>query len=494
LSVVALTREVADQLLAHVTGARWFGGKGRRTTLVGVTPLPWLTSLPEYLDGGAGPAVRMEVVELAHPDGPVDDEPAGDLDGDASDDDRDRVPATIPDGPLETAPRELYQMAVAYRPAPQADLQQAEIGRWTDAELGPVVAYDATQDPQASAVLLRSLLAEDRLRTPDAEVGFHLSGAQGLTADLVPAVFRGQQSNTSVMFGDVAMLKLFRRLELGRNLDIEVHDALSRTGMADVARLFGWAEASWTRTDPATGETGTVSADLAMVVEKLAHATDGWDLALDALRGGRGFTEEARALGAALAETHAALRSAFPTDQQPGTEVAQVMRDRLAAARAVAAQLDPYVEPLHGVFAALAGSDLDVQRVHGDFHLGQTLHTPTGWKIIDFEGEPVKTLAERAAPDSVWRDIAGMLRSFDYAAASVPGPDSEAWATACRQAFLAGYAGGELSRDDVARLRAYEADKAVYEVVYEVRNRPEWIAIPLGAVADLAGSSKLTKE
>jgi maltokinase len=482
VSVVALSREVADPLLAHVTGARWFGGKGRRTTLVGVTPLPWLTPPPDDLRTAAEPAVRLEVVELAHPDGPVNDEATGGPDRDSS------------DGPSQTGPRELYQVAIAYRAEPQADLEQAEIGRWTDAELGPVVAYDATQDPEASAALLRSLLAEVRLRRSDAEVGFHLSAAQGLTADLVPSVFRGQQSNTSVMFGDVAMLKLFRRLELGRNLDIEVHDALSRTGMADVARLFGWAEASWTRTDPATGETGTVSADLAMMVEKLAQATDGWDLALDALRAGRSFTDEARALGAALAETHAALRTAFPTGRQPGSDVAQVMGDRLTAARGIAAQLEPYVEPLQQVFGALAGSDLDVQRVHGDFHLGQTLHTPGGWKIIDFEGEPVKTLAERAAPDSVWRDIAGMLRSFGYAAASVPGPDSEAWAAGCRQAFLEGYAGGELSADDAATLRAYEADKAVYEVVYEVRNRPEWIAIPLGAVADLAGSSKSTKE
>jgi maltokinase len=137
------------------------------------------------------------------------------------------------------------------------------------------------------------------------------------------------------------------------------------------------------------------------------------------------------------------------------------------------------------VFGALAGRELDVQRVHGDFHLGQTLHTPTGWKIIDFEGEPAKTLAERAVPDSVWRDIAGMLRSFGYAAASVPGEGSAAWAQACREAFLTGYAGGPLAPDDADVLRAYEADKAVYEVVYEVRNRPEWVDIPLGALAAL---------
>jgi maltokinase len=285
----------------------------------------------------------------------------------------------------------------------------------------------------------------------------------------------------------VAMLKVFRRLELGRNLDIEVHDALSRTSMADVATLFGWVDASWTHTDRATGRSETLDADLAMVVEKLADATDGWGLALEVLGRGESFAEPARALGHALAETHEALRTAFPTGTQPGAEVAQTMTDRLTVAAGIAPALEPYASPLAAVFAGLAATELDTQRVHGDFHLGQTLHTPTGWKIIDFEGEPVKTLAERSLPDSVWRDIAGMLRSFDYAAASVPGPGSRAWAQECRQAFLTGYAGGELSSADAQTLRAYEADKAVYEVVYEVRNRPEWVAIPLGAVASLAG-------
>ena len=130
-----------------------------------------------------------------------------------------------------------------------------------------------------------------------------------------------------------------------------------------------------------------------------------------------------------------------------------------------------------------------VQRIHADFHLGQTLHTHRGWKIIDFEGEPAKTMAERRAPDAVWRDIAGMLRSFDYAAASVPGPRSQAWAAQCRTAFLRGYTGAELSAADASMLRAYEADKAIYEVVYEIRNRPDWVGIPLHAVATLAADS-----
>ncbi|WP_375425235.1 aminoglycoside phosphotransferase [uncultured Friedmanniella sp.] len=459
----SLAPETADHLLAHLSAARWFGGKGRRAVVIGLTPLPWLTSTAEYLDSAHGLAVRPEVLEVGYP---MD---SGSGNGG------------------DPGPRELYQLVVAYRHAPQPDLQHAEIGRWTDPELGAVVAYDAMQDPEASSVVLQSLLAERTLRQPEAQVGFHLSAAEGLSADLPASVFKGQQSNTSVMFGEVAMLKVFRRLELGRNLDIEVHDALSRTSMADVAKLYGWVDASWSHTDPATGHTETLDADLAMVVEKLADATDGWGLALDVLGRGTSFAEPARELGHALAETHAALRTAFPSGLQPGAEVAQVMTDRLGVAAAIAPALEPYVAGLQHLFADLGATELTTQRVHGDFHLGQTLHTPTGWKIIDFEGEPAKTLVERAAPDSVWRDIAGMLRSFDYAAASVPGPGSREWAQECRTAFLTGYAGGELTADDAETLRAYEADKAVYEVVYEVRNRPEWVAIPLGAVGTLVG-------
>ncbi|HET9778154.1 MAG TPA: hypothetical protein VFP81_02590, partial [Propionibacteriaceae bacterium] len=93
-------------------------------------------------------------------------------------------------------------------------------------------------------------------------------------------------------------------------------------------------------------------------------------------------------------------------------------------------------------------------------------------------------------PDATWRDIAGMLRSFDYAAATVPGPHSSAWAEECRSAFLRGYAGGALSATEVNMLRAYEADKAIYEVVYETRNRPDWVGIPLRAVAALAADDR----
>jgi len=438
----------ADQVLSYITTARWFGGKGRQAELRALTPLPWLTE-PGQTEV---PAVRFEVAEIGYP--------------------------------RETdAALEYYQLAVAYRTAPTPELHPAAVGRLSSGEV-PLFGYDALQDPQACRLIIAALLDARELSGPSGGVTFRLSEAAGLSANLEPKIFTGQQSNTSVMFGDVAMVKFFRRLELGRNLDIEVHDALNRSGVHDVAGLFGWIEGHWAT------NTGSppLRADLAMVVEKLADARDGWGLALESVPGS-GFIDHAHALGVALAETHQALRAAFPTEQLAGGGVAAVMSERLDRAASIAPALAPYVDGLNRCFGDLESVPLAAQRVHGDFHLGQTLHTPTGWKIIDFEGEPVKTLAERSAPDSVWRDVAGMLRSFDYAAASVPGPDSAQWAADARSAFLDGYAGGSLSASDAAVVRAYEADKAIYEVVYEVRNRPDWVSIPLLAVANLVSQT-----
>src|SRR5918993_3208981 len=231
----------ADQLMRYLTGARWFAGKGRQAELDSLTPLPWLTA------PGAWPAVRFEIAEVGY---------GGDF-GSAK-------------------PTELYSIPVAYRQAAVGLLNHAEIARLRDPDLGDVVGYDAMQDAEACRVILTELLDEAWHREPETQVRFHLSAAEGLRGDLEPHVYTGQQSNTSVMFGDVAMIKVFRRLELGRNLDIEVHDALSRSHSADVARLFGWVEGSW------SGDGGeTQHADLAMAVEKLTDAHDGWGMALD---------------------------------------------------------------------------------------------------------------------------------------------------------------------------------------------------------------------
>jgi maltokinase len=465
--------QVADQVMAYITGARWFAGKGRLVTLRSLTPLPWLNEVSDFFADRA-PAVRVEIAEVEYP---VEEDPD---DPEAVEDPAWAGGPGQPVTPDGNGPREFYQLAVSYRSAPHPDLHYGEIARITHPELGSVVAYDAARDPEACTVLLRALLQEKRLADRDTTIQFHLTDRKGLTPDLTPRVFTGQQSNTSVMLGDVAIVKMFRRLELGRNLDISVHDALNRAGVSDVAGLFGWAEGSWN----ANGV--TCDADLAMVVEMLSGAVDGWGLALDQLEAGASFAGEAEALGKALAETHSALQQAFPTAEVSGAQVATTMQDRLQAAAAVAPALLAHTDGLTRLFDELGAMTLTTQRVHGDFHLGQTLHTPDGWKIIDFEGEPAKTMAERLVPDSVWRDVAGMLRSFDYAAASVTGPASAGWAQECRHAFLGGYSGGELSPADAAAVRAYEADKAIYEVIYEVRNRPDWVSIPLAAVATLS--------
>jgi maltokinase len=508
--------DLSGQLLNAISTARWFGGKGRRAELTGHTRLGWLTELDEW------PAVRLEIVEISYPP----DEDPDDLRAEPVEAQHLRA------GPVEAQhmraepveaqhmraepfdklrtgsveaqksalrqaqgtsreqaqgtshhPYELYQLAVSYWPAPHPELAHAELARTEDPDLGRAVVYDATQDPAACRILLAALLAGRTVRDQESEVRFVPAAAAGLSTDAQPQPFRGQQSNTSVVFGDVALLKLFRRLELGRNLDIETHDALNRAGVHDVARLDGWIEAAWRH------RSTDVRADLAMLVEKLSGAEDGWELALAELAEGRSFADDAARLGRALAHIHAALRDAFPTASASGAHTAAVMSERFAQARIIAPALDAYADGVLAGFAALGSAQLDVQRVHGDFHLGQTLRTPGGWKIIDFEGEPAKTLAERLAPDSVWRDIAGMLRSFDYAGASAPGPAAAGWVADCRAAFLDAYAGGELDPADAAVLRAYELDKAVYEVVYEVRNRPDWIHIPLGAVTALSGAA-----
>ena len=219
-----LGHPVADQVMAYLTSARWFAGKGRLVTLRSLTPLPWLNETAEFFAESA-PAVRLEIAEVAYAvEQDPDDRPAADDPAWAG---GPRQAVT----PEANGPREFYQLALSYRPAPHPDLHFAEVARFEHPELGSVVAYDAARDPEACRVLLRALVGEARLGDRDTTTRFHRTERPGLTADLAPRVFTGQQSNTSVVLGDVAMLKLFRRLELGRNLDIEVHDALNRAGV-----------------------------------------------------------------------------------------------------------------------------------------------------------------------------------------------------------------------------------------------------------------------
>jgi maltokinase len=178
------------------------------------------------------------------------------------------------------------------------------------------------------------------------------------------------------------------------------------------------------------------------------------------------------------------------------------MRRRLVSVAADVPELQPHVPHIRAVFDALAGSGISapIQRIHGDLHLGQTMRTTAGWVLIDFEGEPATDLARRVENMSPLRDIAGMLRSFDYAAFHLLGrqePDPQLeyrateWTTRNREAFCDGYATvGPDPRENPLLLRALELDKAVYEVAYEARNRPSWLPIPLASIGRIAAAAE----
>ena len=423
----------------HISRARWFSGKGRGGELAEVTALDWLA---EPRPGR--PGVRSEIATVRYPDGSV----------------------------------EFYQLLVSYRPEPLSP--ESVIGPASDGHAFGI-AHDATRDTEAMRLVVAALLSNADTPSWQAVVNETVDG------DLTPKLFTGEQSNSNVMLGDAALLKVFRKLEPGHNLDIQVHDALGRAGVHAVARLLGWMSAS---VPTLGGGEGVV--DLMMLVEKLPDAEDGWELALEYARDNRDFSGHSALLGTALRSIHDALVDTFPTSQVSGSELAEAMVRRLDVAALAAPALADHRDGLVRLFRRLDGQRLRAQRIHGDFHLGQTLHlrgdsSPDAWRIIDFEGEPMKQMWERVLPDSPWRDVAGMMRSLSYATSAHADPlgaQAQAWLAANREAFLSAYA-GSLSEQDAAVLAAYEADKSVYEVVYETRNRPDWLPIPLRGITQL---------
>lgn len=362
------------------------------------------------------------------------------------------------------------------------------------------VVYDGLRDPRGTESLVSHLSGQD-------EVG-------GLRFRLVPGapapepargrLLEGEQSNSSLVFGDDLMVKVFRLVQPGLNPDVELHAALADRRCPAVASLRGWVELDDDGGDPdADDEAGPTT--LAMAQEFLAGAADGWAMATASVRDlfaeadlladevGTDFADESRRLGAAVAQVHDDLAAATGATTRDGAEIVTGMRARLDGAVAEVPELAGFADAARAVFDEVAGSGpVPVHRVHGDLHLGQTLRAPDRWIIIDFEGEPAAPLAERRVPDSPARDVAGILRSLDYAAQhTLVGVDdrqlrfrAREWRDRNVDAFCAGYA--EVSdsdpRDSGALLRAYTLDKALYEVVYESRNRPSWVGVPLGAV------------
>ena len=453
-----------------IASARWFGGKGRPFEVREARRLG-------ELQANDGARVSVDLVVLAYSD--------------------------------EVGGEELYQLPLSFRPHPHDRLEHAYVGFWEDPEFGPSHVYDALHDRDSMALWLEAFdrAADDGL-AQEGELLFHRLPGHDLEVDAQSALFSGEQSNSSVAFGEDSLMKVFRRVTVGVNPDIQIHDVLTRAGSDHVAALYGWLDVVDEKTDSVI--------QLAMLQQFLRTASDGWELARASVRNlfaeadlhahevGGDFAAEAARLGVALAETHASLAESFPVEIRSAsemTELAKRMHGRLDDAIDVVPDLATYADRLRLTFDAAAALDaVPAQRIHGDLHLGQTLRTVKGWKLVDFEGEPAKALSERLLPDPVWRDVAGMLRSFDYAAAIVErelgegDPEgapqltdrADEWAQRNRTAFVEAYAGRELNRFEQVLLDAYEVDKAVYECVYESRNRPTWVDIPLAAIARLS--------
>jgi maltokinase len=394
-----------------------------------------------------------------------------------------------------------YQVLVGIRAHVPDQLRHAVIG---PAGSG-ATAYDALHDPALTQILLRGIRDQQTLRP----LRFVRAPEAVIDTEADSLVMTAEQSNTSLTFGDAAILKVLRRLFPGQHPDLEMNLALARRRSPHVAEPFGWIET-------------TIDGDpeptlLAILSRYLPAACDGWSLAVTSLRdlysgdgvsetgsirpeqAGGDFAGEAFRLGLATAEVHADLAAEFGTAEIPPgayADLADQMTRKLDWACVEVPELHPHAAKLRGYYAELAqvGGALEVQRVHGDYHLGQVLRTPTGWVILDFEGEPVMPLAQRRARSVPLRDVAGMLRSFDYAARHqlIDRPDIAAlrdiggeWVERSQAAFCKGYAeaGGMDPQANAALLRALMLDKAVYEVVYEARHRPAWLPIPLDSIA-----------
>ncbi len=395
--------------------------------------------------------------------------------------------------------RATYQVLLGWRADPPERMGHAIIGT-----VGDSICYDALHDHEFTALLLAALAEGGSLGsvTAVAEPGAEIdSSAPGL-------VITAEQSNTSIVYGDTVILKMFRRLTAGTNPDAEIHRALHAVGCEHVAEPLG----------ELVGVVDTVPTTLGLATRYFANSADGWAMATASVRDlmaegdlhadevGGDFAAESHRLGEAVAAVHRDLVRAFGSSTLPPDSMGSALADMAERAERLAGrvpQLAEYVPAIHRAYQrariAAAARPEPIQRIHGDLHLGQALRTLGGWALIDFEGEPSRPVATRRRMQSPLRDVAGMLRSFDYAAhqpfitvASDAQHNYRAaeWAQRNRSAFCDGYAAvaGFDPRENAPLLGAFELAKAVYEVGYEHGHRPHWEQIPLAAVAELTAT------
>jgi maltokinase len=456
--VVELVERVGeDELADFVLNQRWFGSKSREVAHAAV--------LEATVAREDEPALALALVEIRfHP-----------------------------------GTHEIYHVPVGVRPVKSG---------WTEGRIAEVdghVLYDATADPELSAELAALMREQRTLEAPEGAV-MEFRSVSGVEGELeAPREIRPigvEQSNTSLVFDDRLVLKLYRRLEPGVNPELELLRFLTEHGFPNIPALEGWAQYLGKPMD----------ATLATLQHFVPSEGDGWKLALDSLAGDTaGFLSRLHRLGEVTGAMHAVLASdssdpAFAPEEPSSEALALLVATVDEEIERVFASLpdEPALEPIAGRgeevrerlrLRSHVGATGRVIRHHGDYHLGQVLWAEEDWVVIDFEGEPARGLTERRRKRSPLRDVAGMLRSFAYAASAfelergVKPP--EGWEENARAEFLAGYldevdssvvpSGQALER----LLTLFELEKAVYELRYELDNRPDWVRIPVAGIARL---------
>jgi maltokinase len=451
--------ELETALAEFLPTQRWFAGKGRSVAEVRVErSVPLRTALPR---------LSAVVATVAYADGGAE---------------RYHVPVGHDRG-LEA--RQLTDRV------PDAVIYETK-----GPEGGPF--YDATRDERLGGVYLDLLSRAANVE----ELRFYRMPEWTETLRGPGRPLAGEQSNTSLVFANKLILKLFRLLEPGENPELEVTRALAGAGFTACAAPLGWVEG--------------LGSTLGILQRFYAGSVDGWTVATQRVGGHYAakdgdpgnFAEDAAALGRVTAELHAAMAAALPkvAEGQPDQgRLSARLLGQLGQVVALVPELAGQREAIEELYtkAEAAGGGSHLQRIHGDYHLGQVLRHNNDWIVIDFEGEPARPLQERRRLASPLQDVAGMLRSFDYAAFAplVLGGEeldrferpAAAWIEANRRAFLDGYLaaageGGQALGGDHELLRAFELDKAVYEVLYEARHRPPWLQIPLGGIRRLLGA------
>ena len=362
--------------------------------------------------------------------------------------------------------------------------------------------FEVGSNPAYALGLALATIENDSIVASAGTVGFHSLSPLPVAEDTAPRRLGAEQSNTSVVL-DEMMLKAYRRVEAGLNPELEMLLFLSERGFPNVPRLLGWY-----------GYSGSaLNATLGTFQGFVPDAVDGWSLALEQVQHDPdGFVDRIARLGHVLGAMHGVLASdpAEPdfAPEEPSPEslgiLAATIEDELDDVFAILPEGDEALAPIEGRandirdrlrYLARGAVPGPLIRTHGDFHLGQALWAAGDWTIVDFEGEPARTLTERRRKQTPLRDVAGLLRSLSYISAALraEGTEVAGWEARARARFVESYretaaTGGVLGSSVDAQNRLisfFELEKAIYELRYELDHRPDWLHVPAEGIAQL---------